>query len=326
MGEMQYRSTIALGITSRGKVVSYDERLYEFRLDNEMVEHSTIQEIDDAAGISWFYLEQRDWFKKLDDELLGQARKRVLSSEGGDIYEGMTPEERVHADSLRDDSILAGKIVEADPALVHAVVQAIEAEGLMSAASSGAPAGNPLARASLPKGMEALSQMERAHGDERAMTRAEKLLMKRILKNDDKEKRRREKHAEKLLEKGESSSSSDELGPSPEEASGNPVQETRMNGESKNEVSAGRFGAFVEKTMSRIDGSNQTVEEQRGTPPDKDTSKNKREAKVTPKADKVSRKEMKSQMDTVPGMKEAQKSKGISGFFSSLVKGKKTEG
>ena len=185
-----------LGTCVDGRALTYDVSLYEFRLAKELVSLQDVRELDAAAHIHWRAPEQRDWFRRINAADFAACNHRALARAGDGRYADMSPEERVKADAARDDSVLAGKIVDADPALVQAVVAKLEEQGVFSQALMGQPvAYNPLAAANLPKGMEALSQFERHAGGDRKMTRAEQRLMKKILKNDDKEKARREKRA-----------------------------------------------------------------------------------------------------------------------------------
>lgn len=185
-----------LGSSVDGRALTYDVALYEFRLARELVSLEDVRELDAHAHIRWLALEQRDWFRRINPADFVRCNRTALARAGSGRYADMTPEERVQADAARDDSVIAGKIVDADPALVQAVAAQLEAQGLLGGGMQGQPtAYNPLAAANLPKGMEALSQMERHHGADRKMTPAEKRLMKKILKNDDKEKARREKIA-----------------------------------------------------------------------------------------------------------------------------------
>ena len=184
-----------LGFCIDGRALTYDVRLYEFRLARELVTLDEVRELDAHAHIRWLAPEQRDWFRRINPRDLEACSRRALARVGNSRYADMTPEERVQADAARDDSVLAGKIVDADPALVQAVAAKLEEQGLLGQVASSVVNSNPLASANLPKGMEALSQMERHHGGDRKMTAAEKRLMKKILKNDDKEKARREKLA-----------------------------------------------------------------------------------------------------------------------------------
>ena len=187
-----------LGTCTDGRALTYDVALYEFHLARELVSFEDVRDLDAHAHIKWRAPEQRDWFRRINADDLAACNRRALALAGDDRYANMTPEERVQADAARDDSVLAGKIVDADPVLVQAVVAKLEEQGLLGQVMPGqAVAYNPLAAANLPKGMEALSQFERHQGGDRKMTSAEKRLMKKILKNDDKEKARREKLAEK---------------------------------------------------------------------------------------------------------------------------------
>ena len=191
---------IRLGVCADGRELSYDPTLYEFHIAREVVAYKDVADLDMHAHIHWHAGEQHDWFRRINPADLAACNQRALAAHKGDWYAGMTPEERVQADAARDDSVLAGKIVDADPALVHAVVNALEQQGLVGAPSTAGqmPAVNPLAASNLPKGMEALSQFERAQSADRKMTAAEKRLMNKILKNDDKAKAKREKEAERI--------------------------------------------------------------------------------------------------------------------------------
>lgn len=186
-----------LGTCADGSALTYDPGLYEFRLDRMVTPYENIRELDDAGHIHWHALEQRDWFIRIDAADLARCRSKALARRGQSAYEGMTPEERVQADAARDDSVLAGKIVEADPSLVAAVALQLEEQGLLGGGSGHR---NPLAAVDLPRGMEALSQFERSQGGQRKMTAAEKRLMRKIIKNDDKEKARREKSAQRIAD------------------------------------------------------------------------------------------------------------------------------
>ena len=185
-----------LGTCIDGRALTYDAALYEFRLARELVSLEEVRDLDAHAHIRWLAPEQRDWLRRINARDFAACNHRALAHAGDGRYANMTPEERVQADAARDDSVLAGKIVDADPALVQAVAAKLEEQGLLGQVMPGQPmAYNPLAAANLPKGMEALSQFERHQGADRKMTSAEKRPMKKILKNDDKEKARREKLA-----------------------------------------------------------------------------------------------------------------------------------
>ncbi len=186
-----------LGTCVDGRALTYDVTLYEFRLARELVMFDDVRDLDANGHIRWCAPEQRDWFRRINPVDLAACNRNALARTGNSRYANMTPEERVQADAARDDSVLAGKIVDADPALVQAVVAQLEEQGLLGGMMMPGQAAqfNPLAAANLPKGMEALSQFERHAGADRKMTSAEKRLMKKILKNDDKEKARREKMA-----------------------------------------------------------------------------------------------------------------------------------
>lgn len=188
---------LQLGTCVDGRALTYDVTLYEFRLARELVMFDDVRDLDANGHIRWCAPEQRDWFRRINPVDLAACNRNALARTGNSRYANMTPEERVQADAARDDSVLAGKIVDADPALVQAVVAQLEEQGLLGGMMMPGQAAqfNPLAAANLPKGMEALSQFERHAGADRKMTSAEKRLMKKILKNDDKEKARREKMA-----------------------------------------------------------------------------------------------------------------------------------
>ena len=184
---------IHLGTCVDGRALHYDATLYEFRLDRSLVSYSDVRELDNHAHLTWNAPEQRDWFRKINPADLDRCNRRALNRHGNG-YEQLSPEEQVLADAKRDDSVLAGKIVDADPALVQAVAAALEEQGLLGRA--GAPAGAPQVVIGMPQGMEALSQLQKQEG--RKMTAAEHYLMRKILKNDDKEKAKRERYAAKL--------------------------------------------------------------------------------------------------------------------------------
>ena len=194
-----------LGTCKDGRELSYDAALYEFKLAQKPAEFAEVRALDARAEVRWRAAEMRDWFKRVNPDDLASCRDRARAARYGVEYDKLSAEERVLADAARDDSVIAGKIVDADPALVHAVANQLIEEGLLRQASSALGAGaaaaaeaNPLATMDLPRGMEPLSQLERAHaeqGERRKMTRAEARLMKKILKNDDKAKAKRERQA-----------------------------------------------------------------------------------------------------------------------------------
>ena len=191
---------ITLGTCIDGRALSYDATLYEFRLDRAVVAYKDVAALDAHAHITWNAPEQRDWFKRINPSDLDACNRRALKRHGNG-YDALSPEEQVQADAARDDSVLAGKIVEADPALVRAVVDSLEAQGLVGHASH---AHATTAGYAMPIGMEPLAQLQRQEG--RQMTLMEHLLMRRILKEDDKAKLKREKqaaHAEAALEREE---------------------------------------------------------------------------------------------------------------------------
>jgi hypothetical protein len=189
-----------LGLCSDGRDLFYDRRKYLFFLGRDVATYAEVKGIEDAGKISWRALEQRDWFNRIDPAELATCAERALT-EGN--LEGLTPEERVQADAARDDSVLAGKIVDADPVLVQAVADRLVQEGYLSAGDASDGERNELAEMDLPKGMEALSQMERHEGSNRKATPAEKCLMRKILKNNEKEKVRREREEEAAEKRGE---------------------------------------------------------------------------------------------------------------------------
>ena len=193
-----------LGRCADGRVLSYDEGLYEFALAQKPATLAEVRALDARAQVRWRAIEVRDWFKRIDEADLAACHERAFVERNAVSYDKLSAEERVLADAARDDSVLAGKIVDADPALVHAVANQLIEEGLLARSpAAGGIAGqpgdgsgefNPLAVMDLPRGMESLSQLERAKGPNRKMTRSEERLMKKILKNDDKQKERRERN------------------------------------------------------------------------------------------------------------------------------------
>lgn len=182
---------ISLGTISDGRRLSYDATLYEFRIERELATYAELLALDRRGHVRWAAPEQRDWFRRLDPALLDRCNRRALRTHGNG-YGALTAEEQVQADAKRDDSVLAGKIVEADPALVHAVALSLEEQGLLGGGSGQQTV------IGMPEGMEALSQLQKQRG--RKMTVMEHFLMRQILKNDDKEKARRQKQAEALEE------------------------------------------------------------------------------------------------------------------------------
>ena len=191
-----------LGKCSDGRALSYDEALYEFRLDGDPVGLRHVLHLDDRGLVRWRAMELRDWMRRIDPAALQECHRRAEDEAWLTGGKELTPEQQVLADAARDDGVLAGRLVDADPALVQAVADELEKRGLVGKAvaktsdeAAGEDAGtNPLAEMDLPRGMEALSQMERAQDAKRDMTRAERRLMKRILKNDDKAKAKRERN------------------------------------------------------------------------------------------------------------------------------------
>lgn len=193
-----------LGMCADGRALTYDASLYEFSLAGKPAELEEVRALDARAQVRWRAIELRDWFTRINAADLAACHERAVAERYGVEYDKLSAEERVLADAARDDSVLAGKIVDADPALVHAVANQLIEEGLLAQAAPTAMAGgdaanadaNPLATMQLPRGMEPLSQLERAkaeQGERRKMTRAEARLMKKILKNDDKAKAKRER-------------------------------------------------------------------------------------------------------------------------------------
>lgn len=183
---------IQLGTIQDGRPLSYDATLYEFRISRNVVSYADVAELDRSAHIAWLAPEQRDWFWHINPQDLDRCNREALGRHGNG-YEGLTPEEQVLADAKRDDSVLAGKIVDADPALVRAVADALEAQGLVGHASH-AHATKPTVV--MPQGMEALGQLQNQEG--RKMTLMEHFLMRQILKADDKAKLKREKEADAI--------------------------------------------------------------------------------------------------------------------------------
>lgn len=185
---------ISLGTIADGRPLYYDATLYEFRLDRSVITYAQVAELDASAHIAWLAPEQRDWFNHIDPQDLDRCNRNALGRHGN-AFAALSPEEQVQADAKRDDSVLAGKIVDADPALVRAVADALEQQGLVGHASH-AHAGTAQTVIGMPQGMEALSQLQRQEG--RKMTLMEHFLMRQILKNDDKEKAKREREADAL--------------------------------------------------------------------------------------------------------------------------------
>ncbi|MDO4503504.1 MAG: hypothetical protein Q4D06_10095 [Coriobacteriia bacterium] len=193
---------IQLGTIVDGRELYYDASLYEFRVARNVVTYQEVQELDRHAHVNWLAPEQKDWFRRINPVDLDRCNRRALDRHGNG-YEGLSPEEQVQADAKRNDSILAGKIVDADPALVQAVIAEMEKQGVFAQAAvdAGAQAVNPLATMELPRGMEELSQL--AKHEKRQMTPLEGILMRRILKNSDKAKLKREKEAAKAIDEAE---------------------------------------------------------------------------------------------------------------------------
>lgn len=177
---------ISLGTTGNGRRLAYDPVLYEFRLEREQLGYAELQALDRRGCVRWAAPEQRDWFRRLDAAQLERCNRRALQLHGSG-QAALTPEEQVLADARRDDSVLAGKIVEADPALVHAVALSLEEQGLLGGQGQQPVIG-------MLQGMEALSQLQKQPG--RKMTVMEHFLMRQILKNEDKEKARQQKAQE----------------------------------------------------------------------------------------------------------------------------------
>ena len=185
---------IQLGTVTGHGPLAYDATLYEFRISNAVTPFKEVQALDAHGHIAWLAPEQHDWFVHINAHDLETCNHRALQRHGNG-YNSLTPEEQVQADAARDDSVLAGKIVEADPELVRAVADALEQKGLIGHVSH-AHAGNAQTVIGMPQGMEALSQLQKQEG--RKMTLMEHYLMRQILKNDDKAKVKREKEAEAL--------------------------------------------------------------------------------------------------------------------------------
>ena len=186
---------ISLATCVDGRTLLYDATLYEFRLERDLVSYADVSALDKHAHLHWNAPEQRDWFRKINPADLDRCNRRALNRHGNG-FSGLSPEEQVQADAKRDDSVLAGKIVDADPALVRAVADALEEQGLL-----GRGGGAPQTVIGMPAGMESLSQLQKQEG--RKMTMMEHYLMRQILKNDDKEKSRREKREAEMRAKAE---------------------------------------------------------------------------------------------------------------------------
>ena len=194
---------IGLATCVDGRALYYDATLYEFRLERDLVSYADVLELDNHAHLAWYAPEQRDWFRKINPADLDRCNRRALNRHGNG-FEQLSPEEQVLADAKRNDSVLAGKIVEADPALVRAVAEALEEQGLVGRAT----AGMPQMVIGMPQGMEALSQLQKQEG--RKMTVGEHFLMRQILKNDDKEKAKREKFEQRRAGKAKARIEKDE--------------------------------------------------------------------------------------------------------------------
>lgn len=186
---------ICLGTISDGRPLFYDATLYEFRLDRAVATLGEVRELDEAGHILWLAPEQRDWMRRINGADLDRCNREALGRHGME-YDQLSPEEQVQADAKRDDSVLAGRLVDADPALVAAVADALEQRGFAPSAAPDAPGATA---AVLPEGMEALAQLQKQEG--RKMTVLEHYLMRRILKNDDRQKARRERAEEAVQEK-----------------------------------------------------------------------------------------------------------------------------
>ncbi len=185
---------ILLGSTSEGRQLFYDAALYEFRIGRSLASYGEVRALDAAAQISWGAPEQRDWFYHIDLAMLDRCNREALASHG-DADEGMSVQEQVIAHAKRDDSVLAGRIVEADPALVQAVALALEQQGLLGQQVA------PQMHVEMPQGMEPLAQVQRQPG--RKMTVLEHVLMRQILKNDDKAKAKREREEDAVQQAAE---------------------------------------------------------------------------------------------------------------------------
>ncbi len=177
---------IRLGVCSDGCDLNYDATLYEFRHEREVISYEDVLEMDQRGLVRWMASEQRDWFHHINPVDLDTCNRRALSRHGGG-FERLSAAEQVALDAKRNDSVLEGKIVEADPAVVHAVLEELRQSGMLEHVGTA----SPYAGAVMPDGMESLSQLQRQPG--RKMTMTEHYLMRKILKNDDKEKARREK-------------------------------------------------------------------------------------------------------------------------------------
>lgn len=186
--------SVQLGRCSDGRALRYDGTAYRFYLGGCETSYDEIAALDRLGRVTWLAGEQRDWFNRINRaDLDACARKAAdwASSEGS-----LDPSEQVRLDARRDDGILEGRLVDADDALVRAVIDRLEAEGALGgSAAAAASLDNPLASMDLPDGMESLGQVVKREG--RPMTALEHVLMRRIMRNDDKAKARRERRERK---------------------------------------------------------------------------------------------------------------------------------
>lgn len=224
---------ISLGTIVDGRPLYYDAALYEFRVSRNIVGYDEVVALDRAGHVQWAAAEQRDWLYRINPADLDRCNRAALGRHGNG-YEGLSPEEQVQCDARRDDSVLAGKIVDADPALVRAVADALEQQGLLG--TSGAPGAGGVPGTTpvvvLPEGMEALAQVQKQEG--RKMTVLEHYLMRRILKNDDRQKARREKEEEAVQEAAAKQDA--------DEAAGATLQDGRTAAVPAPEAASGRRG------------------------------------------------------------------------------------
>lgn len=190
--------SVQLGQCEDGKRLLYDRATYQFFVGARPLEYEDVARLDAQGRVNWFALEQRDWFYRIDrDALRDRAEAARADAQEGDAGD---PFEQVRRDARRNDSILEGRLAEANDALVRAVADKLEAQGLTLPATERVASENPLAIQELPDGMEPLKQVVKQEG--RSMTFLERVLMRRIIKNDDKAKVRRERRGQRQAERG----------------------------------------------------------------------------------------------------------------------------
>lgn len=186
--------SVRLGRCGDGRALHYDSAAYRFYLGDRRVSYDEIAALDRRGEVAWLAGEQRDWFNRIDradlDACAAAACDRALAADALDPYE------QVRRDARRDDSVLEGRLVDVDDALVRAVIDRLEIEGALARGSDSAETTeSPLAAAVLPEGMEPLGQVVKREG--RSATALERVLARCIMRNDDKAKARRERRERK---------------------------------------------------------------------------------------------------------------------------------